>query len=49
VAEFNDGLEEAWTADVPYACAVAYSASGARLAVGSWEHGVIFSRDWVVL
>jgi hypothetical protein len=47
VAEFTDGLAEAWAAELPYACAAAYSASGARLAVGSWEQGAIFSRSSV--
>ena len=40
----GDTLEERWSLPLPYASAAAYSPSGALLALGAWEQGVVLSR-----
>jgi sugar lactone lactonase YvrE len=41
----GDTLERRWSASMPYACAVAYSPSGALLALGGWERGEVLRRS----
>ncbi|MDA0160884.1 WD40 repeat domain-containing protein [Solirubrobacter ginsenosidimutans] len=41
----GDALEPRWSLELPFACAVAYSPSGALLALGSWEKGLV-ARRW---
>jgi WD40 repeat protein len=41
-------LTPTWTLELPYACAAAYSRSGALLALGSWERGIVASRTGAV-
>jgi hypothetical protein len=37
-------LQPRWSIELPYACAAAYSPSGALLALGSWEKGLVARR-----
>jgi hypothetical protein len=41
----GDTLEPRWVLELPYACAAAYSPSGALLALGSWEKGLVARRS----
>jgi hypothetical protein len=41
----DEALEPRWSIELPYACAVAYSPSGALLALGSWEKGLVARRS----